>query len=453
MFSASRIATRSRALRLPRQCIRQQSTKAGPNPPLPTGQYAAPVLDVSNGTPFTHTPPSTPAEVTERLTEGAWSITGPTVDGVVTYDGVQVASNFPCEDALIHGKFPSPLQPSNDWMGWGVFDGHLGSLTSQALTKHLLPYVHTHLSKLETPAPDDATIHRAIKAAFLDLDDQFTGHAQEIIDDASLTFAGKVNALSPGTNGSCALLSMFDPATRKLHVACTGDSRAVLGRKVGGGGDGVEAAWEIVPLSVDQGGSNEAEAQRVRDEHKGEKNVVKDGRVLGLATARAFGDGHWKWPATLQAFMRYRFNTNTMRVHSPDVYKTPPYITAEPEVTTTELKKGQPAFMIMASDGLWDRMTSEQAVDLVAKWIDWHAAGKPATGPAAVPADGMPYLVGWTMEQAKGIAVQDDNAAVHLTRNALGGTNQELVSATLAFKPPFSRKARDDITVQVVFFN
>ncbi len=50
------------------------------------------------------------------------------------------------------------------------------------------------------------------------------------------------------------------------------------------------------------------------------------------------------------------------------------------------------------------------------------------------------------------MALQDDNAAVHLIRNALGGAHHDLVSGLLTFKQPFAREVRDDITVQVVFF-
>lgn len=47
---------------------------------------------------------------------------------------------------------------------------------------------------------------------------------------------------------------------------------------------------------------------------------------------------------------------------------TPPYLTAEPVVTTTNIeRKGE--FMIIATDGLWDCMSNEQAVKLVEMWL------------------------------------------------------------------------------------
>ena len=50
--------------------------------------------------------------------------------------------------------------------------------------------------------------------------------------------------------------------------------------------------------------------------------------------------------------------------------------------------------------------------------------------------------------------IQDlDNVAVHKLRNACGGNHQELLAGKLAFQPPYSRPVRDDMTIQVIFFN
>ena len=48
--------------------------------------------------------------------------------------------------------------------------------------------------------------------------------------------------------------------------------------------------------------------------------------------------------------------------------------------------------------------------------------------------------------------VEDKNAATHLVRNALGGKDQDQLSALLTLPSPFSRRYRDDLTVEVIFF-
>ena len=48
--------------------------------------------------------------------------------------------------------------------------------------------------------------------------------------------------------------------------------------------------------------------------------------------------------------------------------------------------------------------------------------------------------------------IEDKNAATHLVRNALGGKDQDQLSALLTLPSPFSRRYRDDLTVEVIFF-
>ncbi|KAK4454162.1 PP2C-like protein [Podospora aff. communis PSN243] len=407
------------------------------------------------GYPFTFrdSPPS-PAEVTEILNKDKWSFLNPGKD-ITRYDGTQLPHSSTCEDRYIHGTFPSPTAPgSENWMAFGVYDGHLGARTSEALTKYLLPYVRHALSEAaeSNDVGDDSITQHAIQSAFCSLDDAFVKDAQKIMD-SDLPWSEKVVRLGTASNGSCALLSLYDPSTSKLHVACTGDSRAVLGRQQSDG------TWETVALSIDQGGRNPDEKERVKAEHPGENidEVVKNGRILGLATMRAFGDFHWKAPLETLKLAREQYIAETSAAQKPELYKTPPYVTAKPEVTTTTIEKGKPAFMIMATDGLWDSLSSEEAVKLVGKWLEWKSKGSPAPGtPPADQFGHFDYLQhrkgDWKIPEAK-FTVQDKNAAVHLTRNALGGAHHDMVSGLLSFRTPFARWARDDITVQVVFFN
>ncbi|EHL02412.1 putative protein phosphatase 2C like protein C10F6.17c [Glarea lozoyensis 74030] len=169
--------------------------------------------------------------------------------------------------------------------------------------------------------------------------------------NSKASFAEKVLRLAPGFNGSC-------------------DSRAVLGYQT------AEGKWETRPLSVDQNVKNAAEVERVRCEHPNEENLIRESYYMGYEPTRVFGDGKSKWPLELSNEAKERFNAG--HAQKPERYKTPPYHTARPEVVTTQLEKGRPAFMILASDGVWDTMSSEQGVALVGRWVDWVKAGKPA---------------------------------------------------------------------------
>lgn len=112
--------------------------------------------------------------------------------------------------------------------------------------------------------------------------------------------------------------------------------------------------------------------------------------------------------------------------------------------------------MVLATDGLYDRLSSEEVVALVGAHLNGlrgsqtrssvmsktllpnlsdsqHATHRPAAGKEDAQ---------WTFE--------DRNISTMLIRNALGGAKGEQVSALLSIPAPMSRRYRDDITVTVV---
>lgn len=281
--------------------------------------------------------------------------------------------------------------------------------------------------------------------------------------------AAAVSALTPAFSGSCALLAAFDPEQNKLRVACVGDSRAVLGRW-----NPLEEKYVAQPLSVDQTGFNEAEVARIKEAHPGEEDILdpKTGRLMGLAITRAFGDHRWKWDNNFITQLQSKFWGTAPRPQS----RTPPYLTAEPEITETDIVRAEPKdktsksdFMIMASDGLWDHISSEHAVECVERWLEAkeRGNGKVTQDPKIRPPvfsnsfdvdDGVTYdaesgqAVSWKAEPQY-FAIEDDNAAVCLARNAMGGTRRGLFLGLLSIPGPYCREAVDDTTVMVVFFD
>lgn len=398
-------------------------------------------------------------EVTRMLSQEAYSFPVKKISGVSRYDGAQLASNSPCEDRFAHGQLPSPWTDGKPWMAWAVFDGHAGWQTADLLERQLLPLVQQCLSQIKLTEKDQSIpeelIQHTITKAFVDFDSSIIERAQET-SQSELPLQEKMQRLLPAFAGSCALLSLYDPVTSRLHVACTGDSRAVLGRK------NADGRWEAVSLSIDQTGSNADEVARIYQEHPGEEDIVKNGRVLGLMVSRAFGDGRWKLPLELQKDIRERFHGPALLTPKFNV-QTPPYVTAEPVVTTTTIASKEPSFLILATDGMWDTLSNQQAVDLVGGWLESQVTGtrndKPGTReskpkPTYEPFDFGQFSKGvnWKFEEER-TTTQDDNAAVHLMRNSLGGNHHELIAGRLAASTPFSRDLRDDVTVQVAFFN
>lgn len=251
-------------------------------------------------------------------------------------------------------------------MAWGVFDGHSGVQTAEMLKTQLLPFVRHRLSQVKPSSDEESlskeAVQRAVIKGFLSLDDSIIKTALETAQSQD-SLPEKVKKLAPAYAGLCALLSIYDSTTGTLYVACTGDSRAVLGQKRPDG------TWEAKAVSEDQTGKNQEEIARLFKEHPGEEDMIKNGRVLGLAVSRAFGDCQWKWPLEFQRDVQRRFSGPSPLTPRYPV-QTPPYLTAEPVVTSTKVDAGNPSFLIMATDGLWDMLSNQQAVDLVGQWLD-----------------------------------------------------------------------------------
>jgi pyruvate dehydrogenase phosphatase len=424
----------------------------------------------------------TPEQATERLRKTEESFLVGRGRGVVRYDVVTLPSNDPIEDDHAEKIVEVPNNVaatdegavSSDWMFWGVYDGHSGWTTSAKLRQVLIPFAARELNSTykaalantTSPFPSPAAVDAALKSAFVKLDNEIClDSVNKLTKNPSKRLAAEI--LAPALSGSCALLSFYDSHSKIFRVACTGDSRAVLGRR-----NPTSGKWFATPLSEDQTGSNPNEETRMRAEHPGEDQVIRAGRVLGqLEPTRAFGDAFYKWSRETQDRIKKHFFGRTPH----QWLKTPPYVTAEPVVTSTEIEPSKGDFVVLATDGLWEMLTNEEAVGLVGQWIEkqneksgdagsttaWLSSWfKPST-PAALPVEkggnmdksGRSNGNGelpirqqkWAVPSENShsrFIVEDKNAATHLVRNALGGKDRDMVCALLTLPSPYSRRHR-----------
>lgn len=346
---------------------------------------------------------------------------------------------------------------------------HRGWQTANTLIENLVPFIIDRLKNCLTqnnPRISDISSHlvdKAIRDAFLGLDDLIMTTAQRALEEPH-PLAEKITALEPAYAGSCALVSFYNSERKELKIACTGDSRAVLGRQ------NDQGKWTATELSVDQTGYNPDEISRLQSLHPDEPDMIKNGRLLGLAVTRAFGDCRWKWPRQVQEQAHKGFFGPALR----EPLRTPPYLTAEPVITTTAISPEKRDFLIMASDGLWDKMTSDQAVELVGRWLETNDVTRPSDPPdltrspsildrrgsttrrtfsgstrnddSSSPADSsaakMKTYAYEDRISEKNYIVKDSNAATHLARNALGGADEDRLCGLLTALPPLSRNLR-----------
>ena len=416
----------------------------------------------------------TPEQATQRLRQTEESYQVGRGRGVVRYDTVQLPSNNPIEDDHAEKivEVPQSVTPapegneSSDWMFWGVFDGHSGWTTSAKLRQVLISYVakelnSTYKSALTNPSvklPSPQSIDAAIKRGFVALDNEIVYSSVEKVSKNKKQKAAAAELLAPALSGSCALLSFYDSSTKLLRVAVTGDSRAILGRK-----NQKTGKWTATPLSEDQTGGTPSEIARLEDEHPGEDHVVYRGRILGgLEPSRAFGDASYKWSREVQNRMKDLFYGRS----PTSLMKTPPYVTAEPVITTTRVKPEMGDFVVMATDGLWEMLTNEEVVGLVGRWLEAQSKTQTTTDWAksffsgsniSLPVEKHGQKASnveegqrapirqqqWQVEGTDGrFVVEDKNVATHLVRNALGGRDREMVCGLLTLPSPFSRRYR-----------
>ena len=163
---------------------------------------------------------------------------------------------------------------------------------------------------------------------------------------------------------------------------------------------------------------------RIKKEHPGEEHsVILQSRLLGqLQPLRSFGDVIYKWSKEL-----HREVLDVLYCHAVvpvSIYKTPPYLTAQPDVEH-KLLNNNDRFIILASDGLWDAISNDQAVQIIGKYLD---------------------------DLQNGIK-DEENGATKLIRHALSQGNHERLLNMLELPQSIKRNYHDDISVTVIYFD
>eukprot|EP00252_Welwitschia_mirabilis_P017033 TRINITY_DN3787_c0_g1_i2.p1 TRINITY_DN3787_c0_g1~~TRINITY_DN3787_c0_g1_i2.p1 ORF type:complete len:277 (+),score=44.45 TRINITY_DN3787_c0_g1_i2:217-1047(+) len=154
--------------------------------------------------------------------------------------------------------------------------------------------------------------------------------------------------------GSCCLVGVV--CNGELYVANLGDSRVVLGRSV-------KSTGEIVALqlSAEHNAGIEAVRQELQALHPDDAHIVvlKHGvwRVKGIIqVSRSIGDVYLKKPEFNREPLYQKF-----RVSEP---LRGPVLSAEPSIHVHTLQPND-QFLIFASDGLWEHLSNQEAVDIV----------------------------------------------------------------------------------------
>ncbi|ESK85253.1 mitochondrial type 2c protein phosphatase involved in regulation of pyruvate dehydrogenase activity [Moniliophthora roreri MCA 2997] len=357
------------------------------------------------------------------------------------------------------------------WSLTGVFDGHLGDVTVEHVSHHLPIIIQEFLqnafenepSRLSDPAFISQSFSRSItafdKAIAGDVLNLFGGieglsnytdaQIRQVINDQH---RGGHNYTKARLNmyGTTALVALVDPDHNHLWIANVGDCKAILVSPMEGDD------WEINVLTTDHNGDNDAEVERVRQQHPDEPECVVDRRVLGaLAPFRALGDTPFKQPPEFTRRILFNllpgFHDTSPWEEFLARNRTPPYISSEPEITHYPLSQRKhsrpgPRFLILSSDGFSDLCSSEGQHKIITDWarhvVQESRNDNPLTGlfnsmsSATTPESNInnilpTYPLSPTLPTAPGAGQASRNMALRLLRRALGGEDRLSVSKVL----------------------
>lgn len=192
---------------------------------------------------------------------------------------------------------------------FAVYDGHGGWRTAEHASKS----VYKRLVQEEAYAQGD--FGNAFKKAFIDTD-------AEMRDDPTVRVRND--------NSGCTAVAGLLTTDGRVVIANAGDSRAVLSSK------GVAK-----PLSNDHKPQLDSERKRI----VAAGGYIEYGRVNGnLALSRALGDFDYK--------------------KNPKLGPEAQIITCDPEIMEHQITEDD-EFLIIACDGIWDCLSSQQAVDII----------------------------------------------------------------------------------------
>lgn len=247
---------------------------------------------------------------------------------------------------------------------YGVFDGHGGDRASKHLSEHLADFL---LRDLPSAGASDDDLKRYVATKFVQFDEeQFSGKGPSRSKDPQ----------NGGDSGSTAVVAVKIPqsggSSERLVVAVLGDARATM--RVG---------KERLHETKDQKPGDEAEKQRIIG--TGIANVMFYGcsrvvteanngqRATMLGTSGAFGDYKDQLKRVPESGNLWEFSPiriddeteqlPTMQVAGKQFANTP--VRNVPDVYVWEIPSGEKATLVLGCDGVWDVMSSEEAVSHV----------------------------------------------------------------------------------------
>ncbi|KAK9189890.1 hypothetical protein WN943_018489 [Citrus x changshan-huyou] len=225
----------------------------------------------------------------------------------------------------------------------GIYDGHGGPEAARFVNDRLFDNIKT-IHGAEFTSESCGISADVITRAFLETEEEFL----------SLVRNQWLNKPQIASAGSCCLVGII--CSGLLYIANAGDSRVVLGRM-----ENDVKEVKAVQLSSEHNASMEFVREELRALHPDDPQIVvlkhKVWRVKGIIQiSRSIGDAYLK---------KAEFNREPLlpKFRLPEPFHKP-ILLAEPTVSVQRLYP-EDQFLIFASDGLWEHLSNQEAVDIV----------------------------------------------------------------------------------------
>ncbi|KAK9070480.1 hypothetical protein SSX86_010882 [Deinandra increscens subsp. villosa] len=231
----------------------------------------------------------------------------------------------------------SELGPRGTFVG--IYDGHAGPEAARFINDRLFNNIKKYTSECEQVSAD------IIRKAFLETEEEFL----------SLVESEWLSNPRMASVGSCCLVGII--CNGVLYIANAGDSRAVLARDQ----DKSIGALKAVRMSEEHNASFESVREELHSLHPNDPNIVvlkhNVWRVRGLIQiSRSIGDAYLKKADFNRSPLLPKFRQS--------VSFSEPILKAEPAILVHKLTP-EDQFLIFASDGLWEHLSDQEAVDVV----------------------------------------------------------------------------------------
>ena len=231
---------------------------------------------------------------------------------------------------------------------YAILDGHNGNFASKFVAKYLRDELSRRIPALFSPPNNDTAVadwkrrvQDSVRTAFGDVH-------EKLLDAASLT--PYTSMQQSGTTVTLALIT-----NTSIVVGSIGDTRAVLSSR-----------------QIDSHGHTVLRPHQLTKDHVASDNKEKE--MVELRGGRIeFVNG------------LYRVNGTLAITRSIGDAKLAPVLSREPDVVALTKNEWEemcgvvnetiPCFLIIASDGLWDTMTNQEAVDMVSEVVLWSVQG------------------------------------------------------------------------------